>query len=118
MCICKNHCLETAVSNGTNIILTVTNSTNINSLDCFNFSAGCKCVADIVTGAPIPVLINVNGTDVMLLNKYCLPILSNRVPRRSRGAYVVPASEKPYVILFDTPCCKCNAQSRTVSSAS
>ena len=111
-CNCNNHnhCLETATSNGTNVILTVSNSNNISSLDCFNFSTGCKCVSDVVTGAPLPVQITVNGTAVSLLNKYSLPILSNRVPRRSRGAYVVPTTGDPYVILFDTPCCKCNAQ--------
>lgn len=67
-------------------------------------------VSDLVSGAPLPVQINVNGTAVALLNKYSLTVLSNRVPRRSRGAYVVPEGGTPYVILFDTPCCKCNAQ--------
>lgn len=112
-CNCNNnkHCLETATSNGTNVVLTVSDSNNISSLDCFYFATGCKCVSDVVTGAPLPVQIIVNGTAVSLLNKYSLPILSNRVPRRSRGAYVVPTGGgTPYVILFDTPCCKCNAQ--------
>lgn len=119
-CNCNKSChkIKTVVSNGTNVILTVTNSNNISSLDCFNFSTGCKCVSDTVTGSPLPVLITVNGTNVALENKYGLPILSNRVPCRSRGAYVVPDSGSPYVILFDTPCCKCNAQSRTVSAPS
>lgn len=111
-CNCNNnkHCLETVTSNSTNVILTVSNSNNISSLDCFYFATGCKCVSDVVTGTPLPVQITINGTAVALLNKYALPILSNRVPRRSRGAYVVPTSGNPYVILFDTPCCKCNAQ--------
>ena len=111
MCNCNKSChkLETATSNGTNVALTVTNSDNISSLDCFNFNAGCKCVSDVVTGSPLPVQIIVNGVAVSLLNKYSLPILSNRVPQRSRGAYVVPDGGTPYVILFDTPCCKCYA---------
>ena len=109
-CTNKNHCLETITVTDTNVALTVTNSTNISSLDCFNLNAGCKCISDFVTGTPLPVQIIVNGVAVSLLNKYSLPILSNRVPRRSRGAYVVPTSGSPYVILFDTPCCKCNAQ--------
>ena len=111
-CQCNNkiHCLETITVTDTNVALTVTNSTNISSLDCFHFNAGCKCISDFVTGTPLPVQIIVNGTAVSLLNKYSLPILSNRVPRRSRGAYVVPDGGTPYVILFDTPCCKCNAQ--------
>ena len=111
MCKCNSSChkLETAISNGTNVILTVTNSNNISSLDCFNFSTCGKCVSDIVTGTPLPVQITVNNVAVTLLNKYSLPINSNRVPFRSRGAYVVPDTGTPYVILFDTPCCKCNA---------
>lgn len=108
---CNRQChkVETVTATATNVVLTVTNSTNISSLECFNFSVGCKNISDVVTGAPLPVQITVNGTAVNLLNKYSLPILSNRVPCRSRGAYVVPTTGDPYVILFDTPGCKCNA---------
>lgn len=111
MCNCNNktHKLETVTNTGTNVSLTVTNSTNISSLDCFELVLGCKCINDFVIGVPLPVQIVVNGTAVSLLNKYSLPILSNRVPRRSQGAYVVPESGSPYVILFTTPCCKCDA---------
>lgn len=111
MCNCadKTHYLETVAVTDSNVTLTVTNSTDISSLDCFTFKTGCKSVSDVVNGSPLPVLISVNGTPVSLYNKYSLPILSNRVPRRSRGAYVVPTSGSPYVILFDTPICKCNA---------
>lgn len=111
-CNCNNkiHCVETITVTDTNVALTVTNSTNISSLDCFLFKTD-KCISDFVTGSPLPVQIIVNGVAVSLLNKYSLPILSNRIPRRSRGAYVVPTGGgTPYVILFDTPCCKCNAQ--------
>lgn len=106
MCNCKNdtHCLERVAVTTTNVALTVTNSNNISSLECFNlFISDCKNVSDVVTGKPLPVQIVVNGTAVSLLNKYSLPILSNRVPRRAKGAYVVPASGTPYVILFTTP---------------
>ncbi len=102
------HKVQTVTTTDTNVVLTVTNSTNISSLDCFNFSRDCKSISDVVTGSPLPVQIIVNGVAVSLLNKYSLPILSNRVPYRSRGAYVVPSSGTPYVILFDTPYCKCN----------
>ena len=39
MCNCNKTChkIETAISNGTNVTLTVTNSNDISSLDCFNF---------------------------------------------------------------------------------
>lgn len=112
MCKCNiNHCLETVTVTETNVALTVTNSNNISSLDCFNLIIGdCKSVSDFVTGSPLPVQIVVNGVAVSLLNKYSLPVLSNRVPRRAKGAYVVPTGGTPYVILFTTPCCKCNAK--------
>ncbi len=111
MCKCNKTChkVQTVTTTATNVVLTVSNSTNISSLECFNFSTGCKCISDVVTGAPLPVQITVNGTAIALLNKYAQPILSNRVPFRSRGAYVVPTTGDPYVILFDTPCCKCYA---------
>jgi hypothetical protein len=111
MCNCNKNChkVETVTATATNVVLTVTDSNNISSLDCFNFSTGCKSVNDVVTGVPLPVQITVNGVAVSLLNKYSLPILSNRVPCRSRGAYVVPDGGTPYVILFDTPPCKCYA---------
>lgn len=112
MCNCNNriHRLETVTNNGTNVILTVTNSTNISNKECFELVLCGRNIDDFVTGAPIPVLVNINGADVALLNKYSEPVMSNRVPRRSQGAYVVPTSGSPYVILFTTPYCKCYAQ--------
>lgn len=111
-CNCNNqiHHIENVSVTETNVVLTVTNSTNIGSLDCFHLNAGCKHISDFVSGDRLPVQVVVNGETIALLNKYSLPVFSNRVPRRSRGAYVVPDGGSPYVILFDTPCCKCNAK--------
>ena len=109
MCNCRKFCVETITTTDTNVVLTASNATNISSLECINFGVPYdKNVSDVVTGSPLPVQITVNGTAVSLFNKYSLPILSNRVPRRSRGAYVAEGGT-PYVILFDTPHCKCNA---------
>ena len=101
--------VQTVTVTDTNVALTTTNSTDRSSLDNFVFKACNQSVENVVTGSPLPVQIVINGTAVSLLNKYSLPVLSNRVPRRSRGAYVVPTGGTPYVILFDTPYCKCNA---------
>ena len=110
MCNCRKICVETATATDTNVALAVTNSTNISSLECLNFGVPCNVnISNVVTGAPLPVQIIINGTAVSLLNKYSLPILSNRVPRRAKGAYVVPDGGTPYVVLFTTPCCKCDA---------
>ena len=111
MCnICENiHVVEAVTATATEVTLTVTNDTNISSLDTFIFKTGCRRISEVVTGAPIPVQITVNGVAVDLLNKYALPILSNRVPRRAKGTYVVPTTGDPYVILHTTPCNKVNA---------
>ena len=107
---CENiHVVETVTATATELTLTVSNSTNISNLETFLFKTGCKSIGDAVTGAPIPVEITVNGVAVALLNKYSLPIQSNRVPRRAIGTYVVPETGDPYVILHTTPCNKMNA---------
>lgn len=85
--------------------MTVTNSTNISSLDDFDLLL-CVNPDLIVTGAPLPYTITINGTAVPLVNKYKLPIYTNRLQTRVPycGAYVEEASGV-YVILFDTPSC-------------
>ncbi len=110
ICKCKiDHEVETVTATAANVVLTVSNSTNISSLEPFNILTGCRRISEVVTGAPLPVQVNVNGTAVALLNRYSLPVLSNRVPRRSKGTYVVPATGNPYVILHTTPCNRVNA---------
>lgn len=107
---CKiNHKIETVTATTTNVVLTVSNSTNISSLEPFNLIAGCQPISTSVTGAPLPVQVTVNGTAVALLNKFSLPVLSNRVPKRAKGTYVVPTTGDPYVILHTTPFNRVNA---------
>ena len=112
MCNCNHniHYVQNVTTTETNVALTVTNSTNISSLDCFELVV-CKNIGSNVTGAPLPVQIVVNGTAVSLLNKYSLPVLSDKLPCRCKycGAYVAEGTTTPYVILFNTPKCKCNA---------
>lgn len=108
MKICT-HRVETVTATATNVVLTVSDSTNIGSLDNFNLVTGCQRVSTAVTGTPLPVQVTVNGVAVDLLNRFALPILSNRVPERSKGYYIVPETGDPYVILYTTPCNKANA---------
>ena len=107
-CICSpSFHKSTALTNsGTEVNITITNSTNISSLDCFELVL-CDCPDNIVTGEPLPYTVTVNGTAVALLNKYSLPIFTNRLRLRKRyyGAYVVPTTGSPYVILWNTPDC-------------
>lgn len=86
------------------VSISVTNSTNIDSLDYFELVLTIN-PNTVVTGAPVAFKINVNGTDVTLLNRYSLPINTNRLNVRKRyyGAYVVPTTGDPYVILWNTP---------------
>lgn len=100
------HSVQAITDNTTSIDLTVSNSTDIGNLQPFILIRN-KSVS--VPTAPVPVTINVNGTSVELQNKYGIQIQSNRLPRRAVGAYVVPETGDPYVILFTTPYCRCNA---------
>lgn len=84
--------------------MSITNDTNISSLDYFELVLTIN-PNTVVTGAPVPFKITVNGTAVNVLNRYSLPINSDRLNVRKRyyGAYVVPAAGDPYVILWNTP---------------
>ena len=106
ICLPNQHKTTTVTSTDTNVVLTVTNSTNISNLQDFNLIV-CSNISQFVTEEPLPVQINVNGTAVSLLNRYSLPIKSNRLRTRKLyyGAYVVPETGNPYVILFNTPSC-------------
>lgn len=113
MCNCQNcqnvHYVISATDNTTDVELTITNPADIGNLDPFILIMN-KNVQ--VPTAPVPVTVNINGTAVPLNNKYGLQILSNRIPRRAVGAYVAPTTTPatdPYVILFSTPYCRCNA---------
>ena len=98
------HKTTALTASDTAVEMTITNSTNISSLDCFELVL-CQCPSSVVAGEPLPFTINVNGTAVSLLNKYSLPIYTNRLHPRKRyfGAYVAEGGT-PYVILFNTPC--------------
>ena len=108
MCNCNNnHRVVTVTYSGTNVTLTVTDSTNIGSMERFNLICR-KPVSALVTGEPVPVLININGVaTVPLKNKFGLPLMSNVVPLgKTCGKYIIDTSgdtPEPYVWL-KTPC--------------
>jgi len=85
-------------------LLTVTNSTNISNLDPFVLVL-CVNPNNVITGAPVDYTMTINGSTVNLLNRYALPITTDRLCPRRRylGRYVVPNTGTPYVILLDTP---------------
>ena len=100
------HRIETVTASATNVVLTATESTNISDYEEFNFYFPCyRSIQNVVVGEPLPVQININGTVVDVENRFGQPLLSNRVPRRSKGTYVVPETGDPYLILHNTPFC-------------
>lgn len=105
VCLLNWHRTTNVSTTATNVVLTVTDPTNISSLQDFNLVV-CNNISQVVTGDPLPVQITVNGVAVALQNRYGLPILSNRLSKRKPyyGTYVVPTTGDPYVILFNTPC--------------
>ena len=108
----KNNCshkVETITATAANVILTVSDSTNISAYERFDFYfPEYESIGNIVTGDPLPVLISVNGANVTVLDKNAEALDSDKVPRRSQGRYIVPATGTPYVILYNTPYDKCN----------
>lgn len=88
----------------TSLVMTVTNDGNISSLENFTLVLA-RNPYSVITGDPVPFQVTVNGTNVSLLNKYSLPIYSNRLSMRKLyyGSYVVPEEGDPYVILWNTP---------------
>ena len=108
MCNCNyNHRVVTATYSGTNVALTLTNSTDIGSKEPFNIIV-CKPISSLVTSAPVPVVANINGVaTVPLRDRLGLPLMSNKVPKgKTCGTYVVDDSGETsdiYVIL-KTPC--------------
>ena len=101
-----------------NLVATISNATNISSLDYFELVL-CQNPNTVITGSPLPILLTVNGENTTLLNKYSLPISSDRLKPRKRyyGSYVVPATGSPYVILWNTPDCPAYAVSQIVAVA-
>lgn len=94
----------------TSLNLTITNSGNISSLEYMELVM-CQCPDSVITGAPVPMTVTINGTAVPLRNKYALPIQSNRLAPRKRyfGSFVNDGTNA-YVILWNTPDCPAYAE--------
>lgn len=85
---------------GETVALVTTNSDNINDKDPYKFYANAKLLNDLPE-TPVPVTVEVNGTQVPLWNKYGEQILSSAIPREAFGYY--SATPTPHVILLNTP---------------
>lgn len=99
-----SHRVENITANTTNLILTVSDSTNISPYERFDFYfPEYKTIKSVITAEPLPVLININGTNVTANDKNGQPLESDKIPRRSMGRYIVPETGTPYVVLYNTP---------------
>lgn len=85
-------------------LLTVTNASNVSNLDPFVLIL-CVNPNNIITGTPLNLTMTLNGGTVNVLNRYGLPVTTDRLMPRRRylGRYIVPTIGTPYVILLDTP---------------
>jgi hypothetical protein len=105
---CRNsHRVFDVTATATNLILSVSNSTNIGDNERFKFyfpKSQRGIIGANITSAPLPVLISVNGADVQLIDTNGQAVLSNRIPIRSDGRYIVPAIGDPYVLLYYPNC--------------
>lgn len=103
--MCNFHRVTEVTVSDTNVVLTVTDSNNIGSLERFNLICK-KPISALITGSPLPVQINVNGVTANVKNSFGLPLMSNVVPwGLTYGRYVLDETgETPtsYVIL-NTP---------------
>jgi len=84
----------------TNFELTTTNDDNINDKDPYRFYANQRVISTL-PATPLPVTVEVNGTQVPLWNKYSEQILSSAIPRKAFGYY--SATPTPHVGLITTP---------------
>lgn len=99
------HKVTALTVDGDTVNMTITNSTNVSSLDFFELVL-CVNPNTVVTGDPLAYTVTVNGEAVPLYNKYSLPINTNRLCTRKRyyGSYVTVEGGS-YVILWNTPDC-------------
>lgn len=112
-CNCdKNHKVTgLTYTAGTSLVMTTERSTNINSLDEYNFFLPCYISPSAtVTGAPVNVYMTINGTNYPVYNKFHLPLKSNFLYRRKLyKAWFVVSGDTAFIELQNLPVCKAHA---------
>lgn len=110
-CKCIHKVTGLVYTADTSLVVQTSNSTNISSLQNYCFVFPCNIdVSATVTGAPVNVYMNINGTNYPLYNKYHLPVTSDHLFRRKLyRAWFVTGSGTSWVELADLPVCKANA---------
>ena len=115
VCNCKIH-------KGTNLttagVLTVTSPNNIANFDDFNLVI-CLNPNNIITGAPVPYQITVNGTNVPVWDVWGYPIKTDRLcPRKPYyGKYVTGTGITTHITLGNVCCTIKDALSASVAEA-
>lgn len=116
-CNCNLHRATNLTTAG---LLTVTNPNNIANFDDFNLVL-CLCPNNIITGAPVPYTVTVNGTAVPIRDIWGYPIKTDRLcPRKCyRGKFITGTGITPHVTLTNVCCTVADALSSvsTVATA-
>lgn len=107
-CNCNDNCgngnrfvhIALTVATATNYEITTSNNDNINDKDPYILRVNQRIINGLPS-TPLATTIGVNGTQVPLLNKYGVQILSSAIPKRAFGYYSEETT--PHVILINTP---------------
>lgn len=102
-CNCGNfHRATNLAADGT---LTVTNPNNIANFDDFNMVL-CLNPNNVITGAPVPYTVTINGTAVPILDVWGYPVRTDRLcPRKMyRGKYIAGTGITTHVTLTNVCC--------------
>lgn len=102
-CNCEN--LHKGISLASSGILTVTNPNNISTFDDFDLVI-CLNPNNIITGAPVPYTVTINGTAVPILDIWGYPIRTDRLCPRKRyhGKYIVGTTAGTHITLVNVCC--------------
>lgn len=93
-------------------LLTVTNPNNVANFDEFNLLL-CLNPNNIITGAPVPYTITVNGSAIPILDIWGYPIKTDRLcPRKIyRGRYITGTGITTHITLVNVCCTVADALS-------
>lgn len=89
-CKCFHTITNTVYTADTSLVLTLSNSTNISNRQKFCFCVN-RNISSIVTGEPVQVYANVNGTNIPVYTKYgtAYPLYSDLLAKYYRSGRLV-----------------------------
>lgn len=110
MCECNQFTHRvTSITAGTdNVVLTVTDNTNIGNGEPFVMLIS-RRKSMTIPAAPLPVVVTLNGVSVPVLDSNAQQVQSNNIPLKSFGTVITTSNSTttvaPYLIIQKIPCC-------------